>query len=71
MRLDSWHSRRKRLEELVENTKKRYVRHGCVDCVYYELPLKSEPCKSCERHSNWVDKREAAQELPKPENDMI
>lgn len=41
---------------------KRYVRHGCVDCVYYELPLKTEPCKSCERHSNWADKREAAQE---------
>lgn len=46
----------------METVEKRYVRHGCVDCVYYELPLKTEPCKSCERHSNWADKREAAQE---------
>lgn len=37
----------------------RDVRHGCVDCGHYPLPCGKEPCKSCERWSNWVDKREA------------
>lgn len=41
-----------------------------MDCVYYELPLKKEPCKSCERHGAWVDKREAAPEKKKPNNTM-
>lgn len=36
----------------------RDVRHGCVDCGHYPLPCSKEPCKSCERWSNWVDKKE-------------
>ena len=31
------------------------VRHGCPDCVSYKSDLKKEPCKSCERWSNWQD----------------
>ena len=37
---------------------KRDIRHGCVDCTHYPLPNNKEPCKSCERWSNWKDKRE-------------
>lgn len=39
--------------------KKIDVRHGCVDCGHYPLPCGKEPCKSCERWSNWKDKKEA------------
>ena len=33
----------------------RDVKHGCCDCTHYKLPLKQEPCKSCQRWSNWED----------------
>lgn len=32
------------------------VKHGCVDCIAYKWDLKQEPCRSCDRWSNWVDK---------------
>lgn len=34
----------------------RDVKHGCCSCFHYELPAAKEPCKSCDRFSNWVDK---------------
>ena len=33
----------------------RDVKHGCCSCTHYTLPLKKEPCKSCQRWSNWED----------------
>ena len=39
----------------------RDVKHGCCSCDYYERPASKEPCKSCERWSNWKDKKEAEQ----------
>ena len=38
-------------------TEKRNVRHGCVDCAYYEYPVTKQPCKGCEKFSAWEDKR--------------
>ena len=31
------------------------VKHGCCSCTHYKLPLKQEPCKSCNQWSNWED----------------
>ncbi len=32
------------------------VKHGCCSCAHYKLQMSKEPCKSCKRWSNWVDK---------------
>ena len=32
------------------------VKHGCASCSYKDVPVTKEPCKSCERWSNWEDK---------------
>ena len=54
-------ARKKKNEEVVVvNTNKvvkKDVRHGCVDCSYYDYPVTKQPCKGCEKYSNWVDKR--------------
>ena len=42
---------------VIKQTEKKDIRHGCLDCTYYEKPTNKEPCKSCENWSNWEDKR--------------
>lgn len=32
------------------------VGRGCLDCLYKETPLKKQPCRDCERWSNWQPK---------------
>lgn len=56
--------KKKVAENVVENTnkainktEKRDVRHGCVDCTYYDYPVTKQPCKGCEKFSAWEDKR--------------
>ena len=37
-------------------TTSKNVKHGCASCAYKDAPVTKEPCKSCERWSNWEDK---------------
>lgn len=47
----------KREQKVEKKPEKKDVRHGCVDCSYYDYPVTKQPCKGCEKYSNWVDKR--------------
>lgn len=40
-----------------KKTEKIDVRHGCTDCVHYETPTNKEPCRGCDKWSNWEDKK--------------
>ena len=34
----------------------RNIKHGCVSCKHKDVPVKAEPCRSCENWSAWEDK---------------
>ena len=52
--------KKKETENVIQSAtkpEKKDVRHGCLDCTYYDYPVTKQPCKGCERFGAWEDKR--------------